>query len=199
MNEEKRMAGEYEITQSFHIGDKEVVLGVAKDNAEQPYLCAFYEHNDIIGKYSECMIGDDYVELVKLYASRIEQQCERLRETEKAVTVPRETITADMCSKISFDENIVDEVVVIRPDILRPEYRTADRQLCFVTGGNGAYANARGSACFCINLCTGENSRFERRDVMGKMNELPDWAKAREAEIRADRNKQMSSPDVAER
>ena len=71
------------------------------------------------------------------------------------------------------------KVIAIKPDTLRNEYRRADRQLYFVTGGFGAEANSRGSAVFCKNLHTGENTRFERRDVMGevKPDRLPDWAK----------------------
>ena len=39
---EKRMAGDYEIIQSFHIGDQEVVLG-ENVNAppEERYMCAY--------------------------------------------------------------------------------------------------------------------------------------------------------------
>ena len=43
MDMEKRMAGDYEITQALRIGDKEIVLG--RNRAAQPgqeFLCAFY-------------------------------------------------------------------------------------------------------------------------------------------------------------
>lgn len=59
MDTDKRMAGDYEITQSILIGDKEVVFGIDDNNPEHPYLCAFYESNEIIGKYDSCMVGND--------------------------------------------------------------------------------------------------------------------------------------------
>ncbi len=57
MDMEKRMAGDYEITQALRIGDKEIVLG--RNRAAQPgqeFLCAFYESNAILGMYSDCIV-----------------------------------------------------------------------------------------------------------------------------------------------
>jgi hypothetical protein len=56
---------------------------------------------------------------------------------EKAVTVSRDKITADMCAPISHEKSILEKVIVIRPDVLRPEYQTADNQLAYVIGGFG--------------------------------------------------------------
>ena len=82
MEIEKRMAGEYEITQSILIGDREVVFGINDNNPERPYFCAFYERNELLGKYDECMVSDDYAELVTLFAKRIEMQCQKLKEAQ---------------------------------------------------------------------------------------------------------------------
>ena len=193
MSEEKRMAGDYEITQAILIGDREVVFGIDDNNPEQPYFCAFYERNEILGKYDGCMVSSDYAELVMLFAKRIEAQCEKLKEAEQAVTVPREKITADMCNPIGYDENITDRVVVIKPEALRAEYQTADHQLCYITGGFGASANSRGTACFCINLYSGKESRFNRSDILGEMKELPEWAKESEKRIRDIRTRDRES------
>ena len=39
--------------------------------------------------------------------------------------------------------------------------------------------HSRGTACFCIDLYTGKESRYERMDVMGTMEpeNLPGWAR----------------------
>ena len=37
MTQEKRMAGDYEITAAFHIGDKEVVMGENPANPDERY------------------------------------------------------------------------------------------------------------------------------------------------------------------
>lgn len=199
MDTEKRMAGEYEITQSILIGDKEVVFGINENNPEHPYLCAFYESNDIMGRYNECMISNDYIELMLLYAKRITEQCENLREAEQAVTVPRETITADMCFPISHEDSIRDKVIVIRLEVLRPEYRSAEHQLAYVISGFGAEANSRGNAVFIANLYTGKESRIDRGDVLGIMKDLPDWAKKRENEIRTEKIKEINSQEFQSR
>lgn len=199
MDAEKRMAGDYEITQAMLIGDKEVVFGIDDNNPEHPYLCAFYESNEILGQYSGCMIGNDYAELVMLYANRITEQCEKLKEAEQAVTVPRETITSDMCNPVGYDVSILNKVVVIRPEVLRPEYQTADNQLVYVVGGFGADANSRGDAVFVRNLYTGKESRIDRIDVLGEMKELPVWAEERQKVIRAEQCESQKNQEFQSR
>lgn len=181
---QKRMAENYEITQAVSIGDREVVMGVDKTNA-MPYLCAFYSRNDIFESYSDGIISDDYVEIVELFAERVRGQCEKVREEQKKVTVPKEPVTADMCLPLAYDDSLVGKVVAIRKDALKPEYQSAPYQLVYVTGGNGARGKALGSACFCTNLYSGKSSRWERQDIQGEVKAecLPDWAKARAEKI----------------
>ncbi len=182
---EKRMADHYEIIQSVWIGDKEVVMGVDMTNA-MPYFCAFYTCNEIFDSYDNCMVSDDYVEMLELFAERVSGQCQKLREEQERITVPKETITADMCQQVASDANMVGNVMAIRADALRPEYRLAPYQLVLVTGGNGARANARGRACFCKNLYDGEGQKCVRSDFYGevKPEHLPDWARERLEKMR---------------
>lgn len=177
---QKRMADKYEITQAVLIGDKEVVMGVDETNT-MPYFCAFYTKNEIFDSYSECIISDDYVEIVELFAERVQGQCGKVREEQEKITVPREPVTADMCQPLAYDDSLVGKVAAIRKDALRPEYQSTPYQLVYVTGGNGARGKARGSACFCTNLYSGKSSRWERRDIQGEVKPecLPDWAKAK--------------------
>ena len=46
MNETKKIINDYEIIQSFYVGEKEVVVGENK-NAEYKYNCGYYESNEI--------------------------------------------------------------------------------------------------------------------------------------------------------
>lgn len=181
---EKRMAENYEITQAIPIGDKEVVMGMDETNA-MPYFCAFYSENEIGGSYHDCMVSDDYVEIVGIFAERVREQCEKVREEQEKITVPREPITADMCLSLAYDTSLVGKVAAVRSDALKPEYRSAPDQLVYVTGGNGARGKARGSACICTNLYSGKSSRWERQDMQGEVKPecLPDWAKARAEKI----------------
>ena len=103
---EKRMAENYEITQVVQIGHKEVVMGMDETNA-MPYFCAIYSENEICGSYSGCMVSDDYVEIVEIFAERVREQCEKVREEQEKITVPREPITADMCLSLAYDTSPV--------------------------------------------------------------------------------------------
>ena len=193
MNNKKRMAGNYEITQSIRVGEKEIVFGVDEKD-EHPYFCAYYECDEILGQYYDCLKSKDYAEIVGIYAQRIQEQGNRLKEERSSVTVPTDRITADMCIPDDYKKSIEGKVIVIRPEVLRHEYQTADRQLWLCTGGFGSHANSRGSACYCTNLYSGKETRWERRDVLGEMKELPEWAKDRLLAIMAQRaDKQKSN------
>lgn len=88
-------------------------------------------------------------------------------------------VTAKDCKPISHDDAIEDKVIVIRGNVLRPEFRHASHQLMLCTGGFGAQKNARGRTCYCISLYSGKQTSFYRGDVLGVMDKrsLPEWAK----------------------
>ena len=179
----KRMAGDYEISQSMMIGDREIVLGEnPKDTSGLPYMCAFCEDNGIVARFYDAVGGDDFCEIAQEYGQRIAKQAEETRQAllnERAGLDGNSIITAAQCEGISSKDDLHGKVIVIKPEDLRREYRTATHQLKLCTGGFGASPNSRGSACFCTDLLTGRESRFERRDVLGTMepDELPQWAK----------------------
>ena len=177
------MAGDYEIIQSMMIGDKEIVLGEnPKDTGGLPYMCAFCEDNGIVARFYDAVGGDDFCEIAQEYGQRIAKQAEETRQAllnERAGLDGNSIITAAQCEGISSKDDLHGKIIVIKPEALRREYRAATHQLKLCTGGFGASPNSRGSACFCINLRTGKESRFERRDVLGTMepDKLPQWAR----------------------
>lgn len=177
---EKRMVENYEITQAVRIGGKEVVFGI-DENCAEPYFCAFYTTNEIFYQYDDCMVGDNFAEMMKLFGERIRQQAEKVLTEQEQATVPLTPLNADDCFPNSYSECIRGKIVAVKTSALAPEYRTANHQLVYITGGNGAQANARGNACFCINLYSGKHTRWERYDIQGevKPEKLPEWAKER--------------------
>lgn len=183
MGTEKRMAGEYEIIQAMMIGDKEIVLGEnPKDASGLPYMCAFCEDNGLIARFYDVIAGDDFCEIAQDYGQRLAKQAEKTRQalmTERAGLDGYGVITAERCSIVTSDDDLNGKIIVIKPDALRQEYRAANHQLKLCTGGFGASPNSRGSACFCTDLFSGKQSRFERRDILGTMElgDLPQWAK----------------------
>ena len=128
------------------------------------------------------MVSDDYPELVNLFGERVAEQSEKTRialNGPKIQGIPNSAITAENCEQVSYQEDIRGKVVVIRPEVLRREYRHATCQLQLCTSGSGAYPNSRGTACYCTELYSGQRARFERSDILGVIapEDLPKWAK----------------------
>lgn len=182
MDNEKRMAGDYEIIQSIHIGDREIVVGENQNTEnDMPYMVAFYESNAVIGRYYDVVGSDDYPEIIKIYGQRIMEQAQKTRaelSAPKIQGIDNAPITTADCTVISYKDDLNDKVIVIKPEVLRREYRRATSQLKLCTGGFGASPNSRGSAVFCTDLYSGRESRYERRDVLGiiEQADLPKWA-----------------------
>lgn len=181
MSDEKRMAGDYEIIQSVYIGDREIVVGENQaDSDGLPYLVAYYESNAILGRYYDAVGSDDFLEIMEIYGQRITEQAQKTREElskPKLQGIDNRPITAEGCTPISYDDDLNGKVIVIKPEVLRPEYRRATSQVKLCTGGFGAYPHSRGSAVFCTEVYTGRQSRFERRDVLGVLEpeNQPQW------------------------
>lgn len=182
MSDEKRMAGDYEIIQSVHIGDREIVLGENPENQDgQKYMCAFCTANELFARYDEVLASNDYPEIVKIYCERVAAQAEKTRVelmAPKIQGIPNAALTAKDCTPVSHDDDLNGKVVVIKPEVLRREYRMATRQIKLCVGGFGASPHSRGSACYCVDLYSGKETRFERRDILGTLEpeKLPQWA-----------------------
>ena len=182
MNDEKRMAGDYEIIHAIHIGDREVVVG---DNPNavlnERFMCAYAESNEIFRRYDEIIISDDFTEIMGIFGNRIAEQAEKTRQERIAPVIQGidvRPLRKEDCAPVSHADDINGKIVVINPEVLRPEYQRSTNQLKLCTGGFGAASKSRGSACFCMDLYTGKTSRFERSDVMGTLepDQLPKWA-----------------------
>lgn len=180
---EKRMAGDYEIIHAMHIGDREIVIGENPNAAVgAKYMCAIGERNEICVLYNQVMISDGFADIVKLYGDRVSQQAAKTLSVLDSLGITdeeRRLVPKEDYLPIYYEDDLHNKVVVIRPEVLRPEYHQAPYQLRLCTGGFGASPKSRGTACFCKNLITGESSRFERLDIAGIMpaDKLPDWAK----------------------
>jgi hypothetical protein len=180
---EKRMVGDYEVIQAFQFGDREVVLG---ENLNAPpgelFLCAYAQRNDLFVQYFDAVVSDSYVEIAKLYVDRVVQQTDKTiaeMQYPHLEGVDRSIIAKEDYEPVYYEDDLRDKIVVIKPEVLRREYRQGPYQLRLCTGGFGASSKSRGNACFCRDLLTGKTSRFERLDIAGimPMDKLPTWAK----------------------
>ena len=197
----KRMAGDYVIIHAFHIGDREIVLGEnPASKGDDRYMCAFCQNNGLMAGYTEMMVSKDYPELARLFGERVAEQAEKTRidlNGPKIQGIPNEPITADGCEVIGYQHDLRGKIVVIKPEVLRPEYRRATSQLQLCTGGLGASPNSRGTACFCTQLYSGKSSYFERSDILGVIapENLPKWAKHYLECIRQERQAEKRARD----
>lgn len=199
MNDEKRMAGNYTIIQALHIGDREIVIGENSENQDgQKYMCAYCTANELFARYDEVLASDDYPEIVPIYGERVAEQAEKTCVeliTPKIQGIPNAALTAKDCTPVSYDDNLNGKVVVIKPEVLRREYRMATRQIKLCVGGFGASPYSRGSACYCVDLYSGKESRFERRDILGTLEpeKLPKWAELGLVDYQQRKNQQQKN------
>ena len=182
MNETKRIINDYEIIQSFYVGEKEVVVGENK-NAEYRYICGYYESNEIFERINDCRASNDYLEIMTLFCDRAKEQVELCKQTQKTEIG---IITPDMYSPVNIYDDLTGKVVVEKIDNLRREYQNAENQLFYVTGGNGAKSNARGTKVFGYSFASKKHCYIRRYDVDGviEKSSLPEWAKTDLAEIK---------------
>lgn len=178
-----RMVNDYEIIHSFYVGEREVIVGEDK-NAEYRYFCGYYENNEIFSRAVNCCMSNDYLEIMKIYCDRATEQVDLCKSQQIDTAEP---ITDDMYNSCHSDDDLTNKVVVLKPEILRREYQNAANQLFYVTGGNGAKPNARGTKVYGYNFSEKKHCYIRRYDVMGIMeNEnLPEWAKNEYAKIKA--------------
>ena len=181
MDEKKRYADTYEIIYSFKIGRTEVVIGEDQKKTENPYIVANYEDNGIIGRYFDVVGSEDYAEIVAIYSTRITIEATKVRDENEVKIAGYDStlIGLDGCDKTTWEDDICNKIIVIKPTSLKREFRTPLHQLKVVTGGFGASAKSRSQSIFCKDLFTGKDTRYDRTDVLGTIEKdnLPMWAK----------------------
>lgn len=178
MNQDKRVVEGYEIQHSIALGGEEVLFGI-NSISDMPYMVCNCSSGTFANEtYTNAVAGDDYLELLQEFTSRVQERIAVVKAEREKVTVPTKIITEAECDSIS-NVSLEGKVIVLRSDRILPEYRGADRQLCLAVGGFGCSPSARGSAVFTVNLYTGKESRWERYDILGTIKPecMPDWAK----------------------
>ncbi|MTK06602.1 MAG: hypothetical protein F8N38_05885 [Hungatella sp.] len=90
------------------------------------------------------------------------------------------------CRKIGYDFSIAGKVVVLCASSLSENDRRAENQLYFCTGGFGSKTNPSGRAVFAVSLENGEQTRWNRSDIMGiaKPEILTDQVRLQLSQIR---------------
>ncbi len=96
MKSEKRMVGDYTVLCAVNIGSREIILAENEQSANgERFLCCYGERNDIFEKFTECAVGDDYIDAALFFAERIKQDAERFRAEVEKLDIPVTVITQD--------------------------------------------------------------------------------------------------------
>jgi hypothetical protein len=179
--EQKRVIdGHYIEKFSIALAGREVFLA-ADEKEDAPYLVCTSRRDNPLGvtEYFDGEVTTDYIEALREFVDRVDILLDVLEKERAAFPTLQPMLTAADCVPGGLDESLQDKLVVIKPEVLSPEYRTADHQLKIVQGGFGANPNSRGNAVFCKDLYSDKETRFERYDIAGVIDpaKLPNWAK----------------------
>lgn len=102
MNEGKRKIGEYTVLCSVNVGEKEVILASNEQSTNgDKFMCGFAERNDLFELCSECMVSDDYIEIVHLFGSRVANEAELFKEQVEKLDIPITLITEADCTVVN--------------------------------------------------------------------------------------------------
>lgn len=71
------------------------------------------------------------------------------------------------------------KIVVIKPTVLKDEYKTPKGQLFFAESGNGCRPNSIGTKVYGFHPDNGDKGYYRRYDIIGALKDeyLPEWAK----------------------
>ena len=186
MQNDKRMVGTYEVINSIHIGDKEIALG---ENMNDPhglfYMVCDIKGNEVFEHYYNILCSENFIEIAKLYGERVNEQITKTATELEQENVSRLIVTEDMCKKDIFNENLEGKLLVIKAEMLRPEYRTSTHQIMRCTGGNGSRPDGIGMSVFGDLLFSGKHMKYGRMDILGelKLEHYPEWINSKIKEL----------------
>jgi len=194
-NDKRNIEG-YEEKFSIQFASRYVVLA-ENPTAQEPYLVCNIRWDNPLG-FEECYDGavtNDYVDAMREFAKRLDTLAEALEVQLCESGLPVQTLTAADCLPGGHEVDWEGKVLIIRPEALSPEYRSAEQQLVLCTGGFGADPDASGRAVFVKELYSGKEYRYNRHEVAGLADpsKLPAWAMDKLALSRAP---ELDSKDI---
>lgn len=169
--------GKYEEIQSLKLGGVTVFMGWNRSDPKQTYLICDKHSIDLGDYYTDAVVSADYLEIAQIYIERLNRQLEKAREFRKERALPVQMLGRKHCRERGKKESLEGQLIILKAESLTPEYRTADCQLAFATGGFGCEPDARGRAVYVKELYSGKEYRMNVSDVLGIADyaALPDW------------------------
>lgn len=98
----------------------------------------------------------------------------------------KELLTQEDCIQTGYEMPISGRVIIVRPSSMMGKHRSAKHQLYYCTGGFGSNPNPSGRSVFAVSLADGEQTRWNRSDILGiaKPEVLTDHARLQLSQIR---------------
>ena len=192
--EEKEYAGSYRIEQMLRFGKKHFVLGL-DDKAEEKYLLAERHTNAFGYEYTEAVVSNDYLEIVEELTIRMREELERVREERAKRQSDGIPFGPEACRAESSKLNYENQILVLNPAYLAPEYRTKEDQLVLAISGFGCAPGHRSHKIYCQCLSDGEKFQIRGNDVLGILDQrfVPHWANEKAAAMRNALRKQREA------
>ncbi len=183
---EKRKIGNFEVITSFIYGDKEIFLGEDREAKEpdERFVVGDCVQTDLFERYENCICGDDYNAVVKLYSERMNEQIQKVQDALDKIPFDRTVIQHSSCDSVS-GVDLRGKVIVIDSQQIKPEYAGVERQLYVAISGFGCSPDGRGRKVYCTNLYSGKEACWYRSDILGTIKPecMPAWATERLAEL----------------
>lgn len=175
--EEKEYAGGYRIEQMLRFGKKHFVLGF-DDRAEEKYLLAERHTNAFGYEYTEAVVYNDYLEIVEELTIRMREELECVREERAKRQSDGVPFGPEACCAESSKMNFENQILILNPTFLAPEYRTKEDQMVLAISGFGCTPGRRSHKIYCQSLCDGEKFYIRGYDVLGVLDSqnVPEWA-----------------------
>lgn len=100
----------------------------------------------------------------------------------------KKLFTIEACIKDSHcKEDYEGKIIVMRPEVLKEEYRDGRFQLWLGRSGFGCDSSLRGRAVFAVCLYDNEHTEWRRENFLGaiKPEALPDWARLKLSQMKS--------------
>jgi hypothetical protein len=179
---EKRNINGYEEKLCLQLAGQYVVLAENPIVPESYLVCNIKSDNPLgLEEPFNGAVTGDYVEAMREFTNRLDELVETLEYERRDSGLPVQKLTASDCLPKGDNENWQGKLIVVKPEVLSPEYRSAQHQLAICTGGFGSKPNARGNAVYVKELYSEKEMRYERYQIAGiaDPSKIPEWAKVK--------------------
>ena len=178
MSKKRNIEG-YEEKFCIELAGKYIILA-ENQTEENPYLVCNIKYDNMFGMEEryDGIVSDNFIEAMREFITRIDNLLGTLEKERIDSCLPFNRLTNSECIKDSQNADFHDKLLIVKPEILAPEYRSAEHQLVLCVGGFGASVESRGRAVFVKELYSGHECRYNRHQIAGiaDTQKIPNWA-----------------------